>query len=206
MQTVIIDGADYNLESLEAASWQRLLKGSSSYKDAMHNPAVANVNAHGVNLRTVVLRKVWADKKQLAFNTDIRSGKWNDLQQQNKVSWLFYDAENKLQIRLAGIATLHQQDAIADEAWQSSSMSSRKIYMGDVGPSSPTPVPISGLPAAFEANDPSPEESETGRKNFGIVVTSINWMEWLWLNSKGHRRAGFTYKEDGSFSAEWLVP
>ena len=206
MNTVLIDGINYDLNSLEKDTWNRLLNAALRYKDPLHNAVVANVNTNGVNMRTVVLRKVWQQEKQLAFHTDIRSGKWKELQQQNSISWLFYDAASRLQIRLAGTTTLHQDDVIANEAWATSSMSSRKIYLGDEGPSVKSLLPVSGLPPAFETNDPSPEESLAGRKNFGVVVTTINWMEWLWLNSKGHRRAGFIYKKDGSFTADWLIP
>jgi pyridoxamine 5'-phosphate oxidase len=206
MNTVLIDSITHDLNSLQKDIWSRLLNGALRYKDAFHNPVVANIHADGVNMRTVVLRKVWADKKQLAFHTDIRSGKWEELQLQNKISWLFYDASARLQIRLAGIATLHHNDLIADEAWATSTMSSRKIYMGEEGPSVKSLLPASGLPTVFETNDPSPEESIAGRKNFGVIVTTINWMEWLWLNSKGHRRATFSYDEKGVCEASWLIP
>jgi pyridoxamine 5'-phosphate oxidase len=206
MNTVLIDGIEYSLKGLEKDVWLRILNGSLKYKDVLHNPVVANVNQYGVNIRTVVLRKVNIAEKQLAFHTDIRSGKWNDLQQQNNISWLFYDAPGRIQIRLSGTATLHQDDAVAEEAWTTSTMSSRKIYLGETGPSAIAASPVSGLPAAFEANDPSPEESRAGRKNFGVVITTVTRMEWLWLNSKGHRRAGFTYSEDGSFKGDWLIP
>ena len=206
MDTILMDGINYDPVGLEKDVWMRLLNGSLKYKDALHNPVVANINQHGVNMRTVVLRAVNTTNKQLVFHTDIRSGKWNELQQHNNISWLFYDAPGKIQIRLSGTATLHQDDEVAEKAWTTSTMSSRKIYLGETGPSVIAVSPVSGLPAAFEANDPTPEESRAGRKNFGIVITSVTWMEWLWLNSKGHRRAGFKYFEDGSFSADWLIP
>lgn len=206
MNTILIDGINYCLEELEKDSWLRLLNGSLKYKDALHNPVVANVNQHGVNIRTVVLRKVNTAKKQLTFHTDIRSGKWKDLQQENNISWLFYDAQERVQIRLSGTATGHHDDEIADEAWEASTMSSRKIYLGEPGPSAISAIPVSGLPAAFETNDPTQEESLPGRKNFATVVTKVTWMEWLWLNSRGHRRAGFKYLDDGSFTANWLTP
>ena len=206
MDTILIDGINYDLVGLEKDVWMRLLNGSLKYKDALHNPVVANINQHGVNIRTVVLRTVNITNKQLAFHTDIRSGKWNELQQHNNISWLFYDAPGKIQIRLSGTATLHQDDEVAEKAWTASTMSSRKIYLGETRPSAIAASPVSGLPAAFEANDPTPKESNAGRKNFGVVNTTVTWMEWLWLNSKGQRRAGFKYFEDKSFSAEWLIP
>jgi 3-hydroxyisobutyrate dehydrogenase len=206
MNTVQIDGIAYDLPALEKDCWIRLLNGTLTYKNPFHNPVVANTNAHGVNLRTVVLRKVDTQKKALFFHTDTRSGKWSDLEKDNKVSWLFYNPTSRVQLRLGGNAVLHQSDAIADEAWAKSNMSSRKIYLGVEGPSSVAEMPVSGLPASFEVADPTLEESEAGRKNFGLVSTHVHWMEWLWLNSKGHRRAEFKYDSELNFSANWLVP
>ena len=79
MDTVLIDGINYNLEGIEKDCWVRLLNGCLRYKDPLHNPVVANINSEGVNMRTVVLRKVSQNQKQLSFHTDIRSGKWNGL-------------------------------------------------------------------------------------------------------------------------------
>ena len=204
--TVIINGISFNLRELEKDCWIRLLNGSLRTKDAIHNPAVANVNRYGVNIRTVVLRAVDTSQKQLIFHTDIRSGKWADLEKQNQLSWLFYDPAARVQIRAAGFSTLHTSDTLADAAWKKNKPNSRKIYMGGNSPSQISMLPVSGLPAAFETTDPSQEESEAGRKNFGIVVTTVNWMEWLWLNSKGHRRASFNYNNDKSFETSWLIP
>ena len=206
MNTVLMNGIVYGLEELEKDSWIRLLNGSLSYKHAMHNPVVANMHQQGVNMRTVVLRKAWPAEKKLAFHTDIRSGKWTELEQQKNISWLFYDAAGKIQIRLSGEASLHHKDTIADESWLASTMNSRKIYLGEKGPSQLSELAVSGLPAVFEQRDPTNEESIPGRKNFGVVVTDVHWMEWLWLNSGGHRRATFTYNEDKTFTAGWLIP
>jgi len=206
MSTVLIDGIEYDLNALEKDCWLRLLNGSLSYKNPLHNPVVANTNEHGVNLRTVVLRKVDTVKKELSLHTDIRSGKWKELSDNSAMSWIFYNPIGKIQIRLSGVAMLHHDDEIAAAAWEKSTMSSRKIYSGEFGPSSLSDTPTSGLPAKFETADPTPEESEIGKVNFGIITTSINWMEWLWLNSKGHRRAQFDYNEAKDFNANWLVP
>lgn len=205
-ETIKINGIQFNLTELEKDCWVRLLNGSLKSRDALHHPVVANVNSSGVNLRTVVLRAVNTSEKKLFFHTDIRSGKWAELEKQNQISWLFYDAAARFQIRVGGQATLHTIDALADTAWAKSNASSRKIYMGPLAPSQITMLPASGLPPAFEDKDPTIEESEIGRKNFGIVETTADWMEWLWLNSKGHRRASFKYKEDKSIEADWLLP
>jgi pyridoxamine 5'-phosphate oxidase len=206
MDTIKIDGINYNLSDLEKDCWIRLLNGSLKGRDAFHNATVANINKQGINMRTVVLRKVDTEQKALTFHTDMRSGKWKELNEDNNISCLLYDAAAGVQIRLAGKVTLHNDDEMAEEAWLKSNPNSRKIYMGEVAPSKNTELPTSGLPAAFESANPTLEESETGRKNFGVIVLKVNWMEWLWLNSKGHRRASFTYNDDDTFEATWLVP
>lgn len=204
--SVLIDGMIYDLAALEKDCWLRLLNASLHYKDPLHNPVVANVNDQGINQRTVVLRKVDTEKKELSFHTDVRSGKWTELKKNPAVSWLFYNPAGRIQIRLSGAAVLHHNDIVAENAWQNSTLSSRKIYLGQNGPSSLSANPVSGLPPAFESADPTPEQSEAGRKNFGVVTTKISWMEWLWLNSKGHRRASFKYHPGGQFDTTWLVP
>ena len=206
METVLINGLELNLADIEKDCWLRLLNGSLRSKDPFHNPVVANQQNNIVNMRTVVLRSVSTKNRTLAFHTDIRSGKWNELKQNNNISWLFYDAAARFQIRVGGIASLHQTDEVANEAWQKSNANSRKIYMGEIAPSLISNLPTSGLPAEFESCNPLLEETEIARKNFGIVITKTNWVEWLWLNSAGHRRAKFEYNSNTDFKANWLIP
>jgi pyridoxamine 5'-phosphate oxidase len=205
-ETILKDGIFYSLNDIESDCWQRLLNGSLRSKDPLHNPAVANVSGNRAVMRTVVLRKVITAEKKLFFHTDIRSFKWKDLQQNNHTSWLFYDSAARLQIRAAGQSSFHHNDEIADAAWQNTFPASRKIYMGEDGPSQKTNIPASGVPEAFLQNDPTLAESEAGRKNLAVVCTKINWVEWLWLSSKGHKRAEIVYEADESFRASWLIP
>ncbi len=205
-ESIIKDGLTLTLADIEKDCWLRILNGSLRGKDAFHNPAVANVNGNLPVIRTVVLRKVITAEKKLFFHTDERSCKWNDLQQNENTSWLFYDSAARLQIRAAGKSSLHHNDATADIAWQYTPAASRKIYMGEFAPSQKSETATSGLPELFLQTDPTLAESEAGRKNFAVVCTKINWVEWLWLNSKGHKRAQFIYANDNTVNATWLVP
>ncbi|MBC7886714.1 MAG: pyridoxamine 5'-phosphate oxidase family protein [Ferruginibacter sp.] len=206
MQTVCIDGLHYDLAAIEKNCWQRIINGSLQKRNAFQTPVVANAGASGINMRTVVLREAGAAKKQLSFYTDNRSGKWAELQRNNRISWLFYDPLDRIQIRAGGIAALHHNDELADKAWSGTSITNRKNYLSEPAPSTETEHPVSGLPTEFEQADPTAEQTEAGRKNFGLVITSIQWMEWLWLNNSCHRRAVFVYNEKESFTANWLVP
>ena len=205
MHTVKMNGIHYSLTDIEKDCWRRLLNGALKSKDALHNPTVANINIHGVNLRTVVLRKVVTAQKTLTFHTDVRSGKWKELSENDSISWLFYDAGARIQIRLSGKTSLHNDDDIANEAWLHSTANSRKVYTGNIAPTQISEMPTSGL-STNENDKATIEKSEAGRENFGLVITKVNWMEWLWLNSEGHCRASFTYNDEKSIVANWLVP
>ncbi len=200
------DGLTYTLSEIEKDCWLRLLNGSLRNKEPFHNPVVANIKGNLPVSRTVVLRKVITAEKKLFLHTDARSDKWNDLQLNENTSWLFYDAAARLQIRAGGKSILHHDDAIANTAWQNTSTNSRKTYMGLISPSQKSDVPTSGLPEHFLKTNPTMEESEVGRKNFAVVCTHVKWLEWLWLNSSGHKRAAFNYLPDYSFEATWLIP
>ena len=206
MNVVEINQLLYTLTDLEKDSWVRLLNGSLKGKDPLHNATVANNSKDGISIRTVVLRKVNIVQKQIAFHTDVRSGKWQELADGDKISWLFYDAAARIQLRLSGHITKHSDDAIANEAWQSSTTNSKKVYTGTQAPSSITPIPISGLDEKIESSKIASEDVEIGKPNFGLIITKVKWMEWLFLSSKGHRRANFSYNDDDSFVAQWLIP
>jgi len=205
MEVSFTDTLTTDLSVIEKNCWERLLTGALRADDPMHNAVVANAGAANINMRTVVLRKAIPPAKQLSFYTDIRSGKWAELLQQNKISWLFYDAEARIQIRTGSTATLHQVDELADKAWEETRLGNRKNYLSNLSPSAEIANPLIGLPPAVSDNF-TKEESEAGRKNFGVVICTIDWMEWLWLGEHGHRRANFVYGEDGNFTANWLVP
>ncbi len=205
-ETIKKDGLTYTLAEIEKDCWLRLLNGSLRSKEPFHQPVVANISGNLPVTRTVVLRKVITAEKKLFLHTDVRSCKWNDLQQNANTGWLFYDAAARLQIRAGGKSTLHHNDAIADVAWQNTPAASRKTYMGLISPSEKSAVPTSGLPEGFLKTNPTIEESEVGRKNFAVVCTHVNWVEWLWLNSNGHKRASFNYFPNNEFEASWLIP
>lgn len=206
MDVVEMNGISYNLNDIEKDCWVRLLNGSLKGKDPMHNAAVASIGKFGVHQRTVVLRRVNTQQKQVAFHTDIRSGKWGELNNGDTISWLFYDAPARIQIRLSGTITKHYNDDVANQAWNKSTVNSKKVYLGLQGPSTISAIPTSGLSETLETITITEEEAEKGKPNFGLVITNIQWMEWLWLNSKGHRRAAFHYNNDFTFNAHWLIP
>jgi pyridoxamine 5'-phosphate oxidase len=194
------------LNDIEHDCWDRILRGALSSRDDFHQPVVGTISNNTSSLRTVVLRKVWTADKQLAFHTDARSGKLLDLSLNDSISWLFYSQRHRIQIRLGGTAKILTDTPLVHENWNKALERSVKCYMGTLPPSTIATEATSGLPAEYEFREPTRAESVGAIDNFAIVVTEVKWMEWLWLNFKGHRRAQFVYNDDLTFRGDWLVP
>ncbi|MFD3407595.1 pyridoxamine 5'-phosphate oxidase family protein [Aquirufa sp. HETE-83D] len=194
---------EYNLNELEQDCWTRLVIGASKSRSPFHTPCVATLNSGEVNMRTVVLRKTIPVDKELRFHTDIRSPKWNELSINSSISALFYDSEERIQLRVKGKAVLHHTNDMTAKAWETTSLSSRKCYLTHFSPSSFSDGSTSGLSEEIEQENFTLAESEVGYENFGIVSIQVQSIDWLWLNHAGHRRAFFDYS-DGSF--QWMIP
>ncbi|MEY4987796.1 MAG: hypothetical protein RL567_1575 [Bacteroidota bacterium] len=192
-----------NLNTLESDCWHRLATGAQKSRHPFHTTSVANFSQEGISLRTVVLRKAIAETHELRFHTDIRSPKWEELDLNPSISALFYDASARIQLRVKGKAKLHLNDDLTREAWEKTTMSSRKCYLTKFSPSSLVASPTSGLTEAIEQEKFTLSESEVGYQNFGIVSIQVESIDWLWLNHAGHRRAFFDYTRD---SFQWMIP
>ncbi len=203
MENNRIDYTTYHLPELEQDCWDRLVTGAVKSRTPFHTPSIATLHQGEVSLRTVVLRKTLPTERELRFHTDIRSPKWQELSQNPSISALFYDAIDRIQLRVKGKAVLHHTNEITAEAWQKTSLSSRKCYLTRFSPSSFSEESTSGLTDDIEHENFTLAESESGYSNFGIVSIHVQSIDWLWLNHAGHRRAFFDY-EKGSF--QWMIP
>ncbi len=203
MENNRIDYTQYNLSELERDCWNRLVTGAVKSRTPFHTPSIATLHQGEVSLRTVVLRKTLPTERELRFHTDVRSPKWQELSQNPSISALFYDAVDRIQLRIKGKAVLHHTNEITAEAWQMTSLSSRKCYLTLFSPSSISEESISGLTDDIEHENFTLAESESGYSNFGIVSIHVQSIDWLWLNHAGHRRAFFDY-EKGVDS--WMIP
>ncbi len=197
------DYTQYNLSELEQDCWDRLVSGAVKSRTPFHTPSIATLHQGDVSLRTVVLRKTLPTERELRFHTDVRSPKWQELSQNPSISALFYDGLERIQIRVKGKSFLHHSNEITDEAWQKTSISSRKCYLTRFSPSSFTEESSSGLSENIENENFTLSESESGYSNFGIVSIHVQSIDWLWLNHAGHRRAYFDYEKGVN---SWMIP
>jgi|TARA_Y100000741_G_scaffold336805_1_gene295675 3-hydroxyisobutyrate dehydrogenase len=153
--------------------------------------------------RIVVLRKLDKKNNTIQFHSDIRSDKIEKLKKNPKAAMLFYDKEEKIQVRLKVKCLVNHNNDIAKESWSKTQHISRKCYLVDNGPGTESDNPTSGLKPELDNFKFTMEQSEEGYKNFTVIQCKVKSIEWLYLAAKGHRRARFDLETNKD---TWLVP
>jgi 3-hydroxyisobutyrate dehydrogenase len=82
---------------------------------------------------------------------------------------------------------------------------SRKCYLSTTAPGTVSDNPTSGIPEQYNGKTVPIDETELGYENFSIIESKIHSFEWLYLASKGHRRAKIELSDQGS-TANWITP
>jgi pyridoxamine 5'-phosphate oxidase len=185
-----------DLELVWAEMRTLLEAGVRDRRSPLHVMSLATVDTDGrPHLRSVVLRAVEADLREVCFHTDARSAKAADLSACAHCALALYDPQAAVQIRIEGRARLHCQDEVASDAWENSTTSARRCYAIE-----PAPGTVLEAPTDCHWADDVP-----ARERFTRVVVEVERIEWLYLRSSGHRRALFLRTQD-HFSGHWLVP
>ena len=153
--------------------------------------------------RIVVLRKSDQKNNLIQFHSDIRSDKIKKLEKNPKAALLFYDKDEKIQLRLKVECKVNINNEITKESWSKTQHISRKCYLVDNGPGTVSDIPTSGLKPELDNFEFTMEQSEKGYKNFTVIQCKIKSIEWLYLAAKGHRRAKFDLEKNENI---WLVP
>ena len=154
--------------------------------------------------RVVVIRKSDQSNKLIQFHTDIRSDKIKKLKDNNNASMVFYDKEEKIQVRVKVECTINHENEITKQSWLKTGHMSRKCYLVDNGPGTVSSTPTSGLKPELDNFEFTMEQSEKGYKNFIVIQCKIKSLEWLYLAAKGHRRARLEFFD--YTKGYWLVP
>lgn len=187
--------ADDLVETL-AEAFRLIGRGVADRRHGFHTPTLATIGLDGApEARTVVLRGFDTATRSLRVHTDSRSAKAAELLAEPRCALHLYDAGTQVQLRIAARASLHATDAVADRAWADSRSFSRMCYAADPGPGAPILAPL-----------PAPLDAEGGRPNFRVVLLHMTALEWLWLDSAGHRRARFAWPDGADPSSFWIAP
>lgn len=186
--------------------WKHLQLGATKRNHPFHLPVLGTISENDTpSTRIVVLRRFLKDERKLIFHSHIGAPKIKEIKMNPNVCFLFYHPQEKMQLRIQAKACIHTDDKLAEQQWGLTQLLSRRCYLGSP-PSQMTEKPTPGFPEEFVARKPSLEESETGRKNFAVVSSTINSIDCLELSVYGHRRSLFLWNEEGSLQTKWLSP
>ena len=192
-----------NLEEIQNKYWSMLDDAVTNRASPFRIPVFMCSYQDELNGRIVVLRKSDRNKKLLQFHTDLRSPKVEILKKNKNASLLFYDKEEKIQLRVKVECEVNNQNLITEESWKKTQHISRRCYLTDSPPGTISDNPTSGMISKLEEFDYTIEQSEDGYKNFTVIKCEIKSIEWLYLAAKGHRRAKFDLEANKNV---WLVP
>jgi len=144
--------------------------------------------------RMVVLRKFLPDWT-LRFYTDYRSSKVADIKNHPSVSLLFWNPEERYQIRVQASATVHYQNEISESEWQHVDDAAKKAYTTILAPGSGISQP----------NEVRRQKDNT--HHFCVIDALPFQIKVLQLNREDHLAMSFiresvAEKWDGS----WILP
>ncbi len=184
-----------DLDETLAEAFRLLARGVADRRSPFHTPTLATIAADGTpSLRTLVLRGFDAPLLALRLHTDARSAKFAELARDPRAAVHGYDPGARIQLRLAGEATLHTNDAEADAAWAQATANSRLVYAQ------------SSAPGTTVESPQLPPFTGDARAHFATLTLRFHALEFLWLAAAGHRRARFTWDGDARTGAEWRAP
>ena len=192
-----------NFSEIKKKIWLMLNDSVTNRNSQFRIPTFICGNQSDFDGRIVVLRKSDQKNNIVQFHSDIRSDKIEKLKDNSKAAMLFYDKEEKIQVRLKVMCTINHDNNITKESWLKTVHMSRKCYLVNNGPGTESDKPTSGLKPELDNFGFTIEQSEVGYKNFTVIQCEIKSIEWLYLAAKGHRRAKFDLETNKN---TWLVP
>ena len=192
-----------NLEEIQNKYWSMLDDAVTNRGSPFRIPVFICAHQDEVDGRIVVLRKSDRENNLLQFHTDFRSPKVDIIKKNKIASFVFYDKEEKIQLRVKVECEVNNQNSTTEESWKKTQHISRRCYLTDSPPGTKSNNPTSGMISKLEDFDYTVEQSEEGYKNFTVIQCKIKSIEWLYLAAKGHRRAKFDLESNKD---TWLVP
>ncbi len=195
------------LDTVRTRVWRRLSDAADQPGHPYRTLTFGTAQNNTPHLRTVILRAVNRAQRRLAFHSDRRSQKIDDIQATGQVAWLGWDRETAEQVRLHGRATVHTDDAVADAMWEEEDPASLDVYAGSTAPGTPVDAPDDGLDASVQSEPVTRADVASGRPYFAVVRTVIDEIDWLHLHPDGHYRARYTYNSEAdAFEGSWIIP
>ena len=136
----------YNdLDKVYLKIWDLLKIGLQKRDLPFHIPVFICGSQSDLDGRIVVLRKSDQSNNLVQYHSDIRSDKIEKLKANKNAAMLFYDKDEKIQVRLKVECTVNHNNDVTKESWSKTQHISRKCYLVDNGPGTESDLPTSGL-------------------------------------------------------------
>jgi hypothetical protein len=182
--------APSELERIEEQIWDELSDAAAQPGHAWRQMVLATVNLAGLpEARTVVLRDVQVNAREIVFYTDARSPKVDGLRLKPQASFVFWSPELGWQLRVSASCQVETGGLAVLSRWAKLKMTpAAQDYLAPTAPGS-------------RLTSETLSERST-RAHFAVVTAQVQRLDWLELRREGHRRAAF----EAGRPPEWLQP
>jgi pyridoxamine 5'-phosphate oxidase len=186
------------LDQWPESAWQRLALACTRTGDSFRCPALATLGAGGPQVRTVILRQANIEERKLLFFTDGRSAKAEQLREQARLAWVFYDPAGGFQLRAWGNASLHRDDELARTCRDSCNPENLRNYQTTLAPGT-----ILGAAGGIASGQPVNRTGGAG--HFMVVSCQVDRLDVLLLGANAHRRLDMRWSGT-SWESVWVSP
>jgi len=180
------------LHEIEEAVWQELRRATNDRHHEWRTLVFATVDVDDAGVawpdaRTVVLREVDINARELVIYSDSRAAKARQLSRQPGALLVLWSKRLGWQLRCRAHCIFEVDGLSVSSRWQRVRLSpSSQDYLSALPPGTP-----------LEAAPPALQE----RESFASRTARIDRIDWLELHREGHRRAVF-----GESEAHWVQP
>jgi pyridoxamine 5'-phosphate oxidase len=196
-----------DLDDLHDWIWTELETAATDRKHALRTANIATAGFDEPRMRTVVLRGASRSMRHLAFHSDRRAEKIAELRANERIAWHWWNPDTSVQLRLRGHATIHTDDAVADQMWAAEPANSLDLYLKSQTPGTPADTPTDGLAEHVQEGDLTRDDVAPGRAHFAVIRSVIDHIDAVHLNREEHQRARFEWEEsEKRWEKDWLIP
>ena len=184
------------------SEWKNINLGIQKAKHDYHSFVFSTVSKNSPNSRTVILRDFDEHQPAIWFHSDRRSKKILHLEENEKVSALFYDKSRKVQLRINGIADIEEDIEYNKRIWDSMRPESKLCYMGPYAPSQKINQ-FEPNTLKKSAHDLDKKDEHLGLSRFCRIRIKVEKLDWLKLDYEGHQRLEFKFGK--KVKTQWIA-
>ncbi len=155
---------------------------------------LATVDQNASPRQRIVILRGFENGLEFLVYTDKRSGKVHQIRENNSVSLLFYDDQNKLQLLVNGDASIITEGPVHEKHWENHGRKRAHSFTSVLEPGTPIGQPEDAYDWDLEDNS-----------NFCLISIRATEMEFLQLDGHRHIR-GLKEIEGRQQQNRWIAP